>query len=527
MRAEECPPTGHPLSLDDPTAPGAVGPLRSDTLADSVLLLMAAMVLQRSIGFVREVFFCRQLTAEELGQWDMAFSFLMLAAPLAVVSLPGTFGRYVARYRQRGQLRQLVRRTAVFCAISAVLAALAVALARRQLSYLVFATPERAGLVALLAAGLPVVVALNYFVCLATALKNMRLVCGIEVLSSALFAVFALAFFCGGSATAGSMVVAYLAAYLVCVLLGLGWLARAWRGFPHCGDPAPQRELWSRLLPFAAWIMTINLLWNLFDVVGRYMIVHCWRGSPAEALAEVGNYRTARVLPLLLASLTAFVAAAALPHWSHDWEAGRRLRVSARVNLLLKVWAMLLSAGAAAVLLAAPLLFQWLLHGKFAGGFRVLPWTLTCAIWFGLTMIAQNYLWCAERAGLASLSALLGVAVNVGLSFLLLPRMGLLGAVLAAAAANGTALGLVLACSRRLGLKIHRGTVATLFLPLAVSLGPWIALATLAAFALEIAGSDRLFSHEEKQEILAGAAQYLRRLRSWLPPLAAAQKTGA
>jgi O-antigen/teichoic acid export membrane protein len=179
------------------------------------------------------------------------------------------------------------------------------------------------------------------------------------------------------------------------------------------------------------------------------------------------------------------------------------------------------------VLLAAPLLFQWLLHGKFAGGFRVLPWTLTCAIWFGLTMIAQNYLWCAERAGLASLSALLGVAVNVGLSFLLLPRMGLLGAVLAAAAANGTALGLVLACSRRLGLKIHRGTVATLFLPLAVSLGPWIALATLAAFALEIAGSDRLFSHEEKQEILAGAAQYLRRLRSWLPPLAAAQKTGA
>jgi len=208
-------------------------------------------------------------------------------------------------------------------------------------------------------------------------------------------------------------------------------------------------------------------------------------------------------------------------------ESGRRLRVSARVNLLLKVWAVVLSAGATVVLLAAPLLFQTLLHGKFAGGFRVLPWTLTCAIWFGLTMIAQNYLWCAERAGLASLAALMGVAVNVGLSCLLLPRLGLLGAVLAAAAANGTALLLVLVCSRRLGLQVHRGTTATLLLPLAVSLGPWIALAVLAAFALEIAGSERLWSRQEKQEVLAGAAHYLRQLRARLPRLAASHKTGA
>jgi O-antigen/teichoic acid export membrane protein len=531
MPAEAPSPAAYSSSLDDPTAPvtgSALGsPLRADTLADSVLLLMAAMVLQRAIGFGREVSFCRWLGAEELGCWDMAFSFLMLTAPLAVLSLPGTFGRYVERYRQSGQLQALVRRTALFCAGGAVLAALGIALARRPLACLIFAAPERAGLVALLAAGLPVVVAFNYFICLATALRNMRLVCAIELVSSALFAVFGVGLLLGGAATAGSMVLAYVAACLACVLGGLAWLARVWPRLPQGGDRAPPGELWSRLLPLAVWIMTINLLWNLFDVVGRYMIVHCWAGSPAEALAEVGNYRTARVLPLLLASLTAFVASAALPHWSHDWEAGRRTRVSDRLNLLLKIWSMVLVAGAAAVLLAAPLLFQGLLGGRYSGGFRVLPWTLCCATWFGLTMIAQNYLWCAERAGLASLAALIGVVVNVALSFLLLPGMGLLGAVLAAAAANATALGLVLLASRRLGFQVHRGTVATLFLPLAVSLGPWIALAVWAAFALEIAGSDRLWSRQEKQEVLAGAAGYLARLRSGLRPLAASHKTGA
>jgi O-antigen/teichoic acid export membrane protein len=517
MHAEESQAAAHSIAPDDQTPLETVGPLRSDTLADSVLLLMAVTVLQRSIGFVREVCFCRCLTAEELGQWDMAFGFLMLAAPLAVVALPGTFGRYVDRYRLKGQLRTFLRRTALFCAATAVPAALGIALARRQLSYLVFGMPDRTNLVLLLAAGLLPIVAFNYLICLATALRNVRLVCAIELVSSLFFAIFGLGLLWGGSATAGSMIVAYVAACSVCVLGGLGWLACVWRSYPGGAEPAPRRELWSRLLPLATWIMTINLLWNLFDVIGRYMIIHWSPGSPAQALAEVGNYRSARVMPLLLASLTAVIATVALPHLSHDWETGRRRRVSARINLLLKVWTLVLTAAAAVLLAAGPLLFQVALRGKFAAGFSVLPWTLTYCSWFGLTMIAQNYLWCAERPRLAGLAALVGVAMNVGLNFLLLPRLGLLGAVLATTAANGTALALMLLLGRRLGLELHRGTVATLFLPLSLVLGPWIALLALAAFALEIVGSDRLLSREEKQELGAGAARYFARIRPWLP----------
>ena len=122
------------------------------------------------------------------------------------------------------------------------------------------------------------------------------------------------------------------------------------------------------MLPLAAWIMVINLLWNLFDVVDRYMIVHLMPGSAAEALAEVGNYRSSRVLPLLLSSITVMIAGALLPHLSHDWEAGRRQRVSDRLNLFLKIWAILLTAGAAAVLFVAPELFRVGFQSKFAGG---------------------------------------------------------------------------------------------------------------------------------------------------------------
>ena len=59
--------------------------------------------------------FCRWLDPEQLGLWDMAFSFLLLAAPLAVLAIPGSFGRYLEYYRRRGQLHVFLRRTSLVC----------------------------------------------------------------------------------------------------------------------------------------------------------------------------------------------------------------------------------------------------------------------------------------------------------------------------------------------------------------------------------------------------------------------------
>lgn len=255
------------------------------------------------------------------------------------------------------------------------------------------------------------------------------------------------------------------------------------------------------------------MLWNLFDVVDRYMIVHLLPGTPAEALAEVGNYRSSRVLPLLLSSITIMIAGALLPHLSHDWEAGRRRQVVDRLNMFLKIWSVLLTAGAAVVLFAAPVLFRVGFQSKFAGGLHVLPWTLTYCTWFGLSMLLQTYLWCSERAYVASIVAALGVLVNVGLNLVLLPRMGLQGAVLATAAANGTALLLMSLLCRRYGFNLHRGTIVGMLLPMSIPLGPWVVLLVLAAVIAETIASDRFLSREEKNEIFAGAEQYLGKFR--------------
>ncbi len=153
------------------SVPGRPAALRTDALSDSIIVLLVLAAVQRIVGFVRGVLVCRWLSPQELGQWDMAFGFLTLGAPLVVLGLPGSFGRYVEYFRQRGQLERLLRRTAVACIALTSLAVLAVLLARPFFSTIVFGRPDEIQLMLVLAICLAAVIAFNYLTELLTALR--------------------------------------------------------------------------------------------------------------------------------------------------------------------------------------------------------------------------------------------------------------------------------------------------------------------------------------------------------------------
>ena len=274
---------------------------------------------------------------------------------------------------------------------------------------------------------------------------------------------------------------------------------------------APHVAVWSKIAPFAAWILLGSLLTNLFGVVDRYLIIHFSRMSPAEALDAVGNYHSSRVVPLLLVSIAGMLATMIMPHLSHDWEAGRRQQVAARLRLFLKLFGFALFAGA---------------RGRAVGGAAAVPdgvprqvprrtgrvaLALVYCTWFGLSLVAQNYLLCAEKARLTSVALFCGLLLNIPLNLVLLPRLGLQGAVLSTAAANALSLGLICLFNRRLGFHLDDGAKLVLVLPMLVCLGPWVALFALVAVAVDAIWSDRLLSPEEKQQLVEGMAQYGKR----------------
>ncbi len=489
----------------------------AESMADGILILLVLTIVQRSVGFVRSILFCRWLDPEQLGEWDMAFGFLMLAAPLSVLALSSSFRRYVEHYRQQGLLRRfLCHTTAAYFAIGGVSVALTLSV-RPWISTLVFGSPDRVELVTLMVLCLAAIIAFHYFVDLFGAFRSARLLAGIQMANSLIFAIVGMLMLSFCRCDASSVVIAFGIACAACAALGTMAVRRVWPSFVETAGSHGASSVWRKILPFVGWVSLANLMGSMFDVADRYMIVHFSTFSPSEALAQVGLYHSCRVVPLLLVSVVAMAGSIITPHLAHDWETARRDQVSLRMQMLLKLFGFGLTASCVLILHASPLLFGVAFEGKFVGAMEILPWTLAYCCWFALFALLQNYVWCCEKAQSAMVALLIGAVLNVGLNMLLLPRMGLLGAVLATAVANVVALAILFYFCGRFGLRLERSTWVAVALPVCVCLGPWLATVVLAAVILDAATGTFLLNPDEKRQLVQAAGEYLQRALRYLP----------
>lgn len=517
---------GPPDAVEIPALTGAPVvaeevPSRGDSLVLGLVFMLAVTVVQRGIGFGRSILFCGMMHDDQLGRWSLALSFLVLAAPLAVLGLPGSFGRYVEYYRQRNQLGTFLRRTVGVSILLAALALLLVMTLAPVLAWLVFGDATAAPLIRLLGMALVCVLVFNYVGELLTALREVRVVAIMQFVSSMLFAVFAIGLLAFTDLAERGVIIAFAVASLLATGVAARPLWRIGREAMTCRTPFPHAQLWRKLMPFAAWIWVTNLLANLFDTADRIMIVHFAQVDQGTTDSIIGQYHSSRVIPFLLVAVAGMVASVILPYMSRDWEKGNRFTVARRQLLTLKAAGLVLTTLGGVILLAAPLLFRDLLYGRYDQGMTVLPLTLVYCIWFSLLLLAQNYLWCTERARLVSLALAIGLVVNVGLNLLLLPWWGLQGAVLATAAANFIALLLVLYFASLWGLVPDRGTICCCVLPATLIVSAPVALAAVTAFGLVGYREGWLFSSNEKRQILVTARRTWQRVWSRRDPLSA------
>jgi O-antigen/teichoic acid export membrane protein len=496
--------------LAEANAASAEPAWRTDSLAASLAILLVLSLAQRLIGFIRQVLVCRWLEPSQLGQWDIAFKFLLLAAPVTVLGLPGSFGRYTEHYRRRGQLRTLLRRTAAACILLCGVALVLMSGLRTMFSELIFGVADQTDMVLLLGVGLVCVVAYNFVTEMLTALRMVRVVSVVQFFNAVAFALLSVGFVFGWRRDASAIVAAYAGSSALLVVPTLFWFRRTWRQMPEPAILLSYRELGAKLIPFAVSVWIMNLLYNLVGLVDRYMIIHYARTS--DPLALVGYYHSSLVVPALMISMAGLMSGILLPHLSHDWELGDRAAVSVKLNLALKLLGLSTFTISALVLLASPLLFGVLLEGKYTGGQEILPWTLTYCVWMSLVPVAQMYMWCAERARMPSLALLAGLAVNILLCGLLLPRFGLHGVAWATSAANLLGLGLILLFNHWLGMRLDRGTLLiTLLLPMALGAGPLVATSVLVIVGLQLVTGERLLNAGEKSQLVAIFSQYVRK----------------
>lgn len=487
-----------------------------DTLAASVTILLLANIVQRTIGFGRGILFCRWLTPDELGTWEMAYSFLLLAAPIVVLGLPGCFGRYLERFRQRGQLRTFLRRATIWTTVLTIAAFGLILIAAPLFSNLIFGRADATTLVVLVALSLVAVILHHFLEALFAALRKYSIVSTMHFCQSLSFAAISLTLMWFWQFSAASIVIGYGMACLSSAIGVLVWKGRAVAEEAVHVDPIAHREFWPPLVRFAFWVWVINLFCHLFGIVDRYMLVHYSGLDSTAALTLVGHYHASRIIPLLFLSVADLLAGAVMPYLSHDWEIGARERVSERLNIVLKLTSFVMLSGGVVVLWFSPLLFQVAFQGRYDEGLRVMPWTITYCIWYSLLLVAQNYVWCAEKAKLGVLPVVAGLAMNIAINLVLVPAWGLLGAVVSTTVATGSALAMMYWINRRAGMRLDLGMVMLSVAPAALGGGVWCATAVFLLLAATVPFSRMLFTQDERDLFAAFGQSYLSRFGSYL-----------
>lgn len=485
-----------------------------DAFAVGVMVMLLLNLAQRGVGLLRGLGFCHFLSDIELGQFALANSFFIIAVPIAVLGLPGSFGRFVETFRCRGQLGRYFRNVTIASGCGLSIASLLILWLPDAFGWLLFRGAVPYSMVVWCVITLISATIFSFVNELVSALREVRVVSLMQFIQSLVFAACGLCFLSFHPSWI-VLLPSYTIACGLALLPGLFVLLTQYRAEFRVGCKSYDVSLygfWMRILPYAAALWVMNLLGNLFEVSDRYMLLHLIREGEEAGQAMVGQYHCGRILPNLLTSIAIMLGGVLLPFMSADWEAGRHAQIAARLRQVmqsLSIGFMLLSIAA---MCTAPLLFDYGFGGRYQQAQAILPISLLQATWASLFIVAQSYMLCAERGTRLALLMVAGLSLNFGLNWWLIQTFGLPGAVAATATANLVTLFMLIREIQRGGCHLGYGTAVLCCVPVVIAAGP-TATACVLTLIIFIAGrSDWLLTAEDRQQIDANVLPKLHKL---------------
>ncbi len=443
-----------------------------DSLALGMLVMLVVSVLQRCIGLFRGIGFANFLSDADLGRWALINSFFMIAVPIAVLGLPGSFGKFGEYFRVRSQFSAYFRLVSVVSLVGMSFACIMILMAPQAFSRLVLDELVPYRIVVWCVLVLISVMAFSFLNELTASFREVRVVSQMQFVQSVTFTLAGL-----------SLVAIYRHWWVLLPSFAIaqwaGMLPGLWKLRTRHGSEfrpassASAGEIWRRIAPYAATLWAINLFSNLIEISDRYMLLHLLshRGE-AFGQAVVGQYHCARILPNLLSSIAMTLGGVLLPFLSVDWEQGQPARIAAKIRQMAQSVCVGFMGLSVVAMLGSPVLFQLIFGGRYDLAQQVLPLALLQATWLGMFVVSEPFLLCAERGKDLAGLLLVALVANLGLNSLLIPAFGLQGGMVATAASNFFALGLLYWRMSRFGCSLGKGTYLLSLAPAFIVLGP-------------------------------------------------------
>lgn len=435
----------------------------------------------------------------------------MMLIPLAMLGLPGCFGRYTEHYRSKGQLGYFLRRIAIASTLLTFVASGLMFLFPESFSKMIFRTPQRTTIIYAMAASVLMVSVSNFLASLMESLRQVRVLTLMRFITGILFATLGVGLvLVMDNATVGATI-GFGISSLIGAIPAMWILLRHRDAVKNTGEFLTHSTMWRRLAPFALWMWASNFFNNCFELSDRYMLLYCSPVSAELAQGLVGQYHSGRQIPLLLVSLSFMLGGVLIPYMSAHWEKGRKEEACKLLIWAVKLICLAFTVGGIGIRLFAPYIFDTILEGRYDEGLSVLPMTMVYCIWFGLTSVAQNYLWVVEKGKWIALSVGVGLGVNLVLNWLLIPHLGVNGAVIATAVSNGLLLATIYVFNHIAGCKMDASIWLCSTIPLVLLLPIYGAIAIVVGIALVGWKSNSIFNSDEKAEIVELGGKVLRK----------------
>lgn len=471
-----------------------------DAFAAGVLAMLVINIGQRVVGLARNLGFSMFLPEDQLGLWSLANSFFVIAPPFIVLGLPGSFGKFVEFYRQRGDLKVYLRKVALVCGLSLLAAAVLMLLNHDRASQMLYGQSQPYSIIAWTAITLIVLTLHNFLYDVVLSLRQVRLVSVMQFVNSLAFCVLGVAgiYYYQNWAV---LLPCFAISYLLAMIPGVYGLALLREEFSLNTPPSTASNIWKRIVPFAIALWATNLLSNAFELSDRFMLLHFSSTDPQLGQAHVGQFYTGRIIPNLLLSLAMMLSGIFLPYLSADWERKQFGKIVRNMNNMLVLMCLAFTGLSVGALAASPILFDYCLAGRFEPAQQILPLSLMQATWSGVTMIASAYLFCAEKGRQNAVMLAIGLALNIGLNWPLIQCFGLFGAAMATTSANAVLFLLICWRLSREGCPIAARTILLCALPLCLLAGVYVAAALFLLLGVLCGRTDLILKQEDRDLI--------------------------
>ncbi len=481
-----------------------------ESIGRSTAILVAFNVMENLGLVVRGIVFARWLGPTEYGVFSLAFFFIPLAVALAKLGIPSSFARYIPRYEMRNALRDFLKRTYTLILIGGLFLVLLGLLGVRPLSQFIYGSEKYTAIILLC------VLSILPDTCkesLSATFAGLRVFLLDAVLRFSQFLLFTVSgiLLVLSHAKTGAILTANLAATTLVVVLFSLLLKRYLDAHPAPREVIREPRFYRTLFHFSVFFVIAPVVYLMFSYSDRWIL------SRLTDLANVGIYSVGSRVSGFIYTFGVIMGTVLIPNLSKIWELGDKARVHFLLNLFTKANILVLLFGATAVVVLKDYLVPLFYGPEYLACLPIISMLLVFWLFQCINVTIATYASLLEQTFIPLLCNSAGLILNVVLNFILIPKMGIMGAAVASVAASALILLMLLTWFHRQGLEVKRTTLAACLLPFLVLLPPWPSAAAFALLVLVSWRTEWILNREERQVLAAQVKKGLARFTGIAP----------